>query len=177
MKKVLVLLVLISLLLISTGNAVMAMELKSPAFDKGEFIPEKYTGEGADISPPLTWARVPRGTKSFAIVIEDPDASMGTLTHWLIYDIPAQMKGLEEAVPAEAELEDTVMKQGNNSFGFNGYGGPLPPPEDEPHRYFFRLYALNANLDLEPGLTKEELLKELEGHVIEQAELVGLYQR
>lgn len=157
------------------GGEVMALELKSPAFKSGEFIPAKYTCKGEDVSPALEWTDVPEGTKAFALISDDPDAPMGTWVHWVLYEIPAGEKSLPEGVKNDKVLSDG-SKQGMTDFGRVGYGGPCPPP-GKPHRYFFKLYALDAKLDLKPGLTKKALLDAVKGHVIEEAELMGKFQR
>jgi len=153
----------------------MALELKSAAFKNGEFIPAKYTGEGENVSPPLEWNGVPEGTKGFALISDDPDAPMGTWVHWVLYDIPAETRNLAEGVRKDKILGDG-SKQGKTGFMSVGYGGPYPPP-GSPHRYFFRLYALDSKLDLKPGLMKKSLLGKIEGHVIGEAELMGKYKR
>lgn len=160
---------------ISIGGEIMALDLKSPAFQHNEFIPKKYTCESEDISPELNWSDVPSGTKSLALICDDPDAPMGTWVHWVIYDMDANKKGLPEGVPT-AEVVEGGAKQGMTDFGRVGYGGPCPPP-GKPHRYFFKLYCLDTVLSLKPGIRKKELLKAMEGHIIEQAELIGLYKR
>ena len=153
----------------------MAFELTSPVFKSGEFISDKYTGEGEDISPPLEWTDPPGATKGFALICDDPDAAMGTWVHWVLYDIPADKRNLPEGVKKDSVLPDGSM-QGMTNFGSPGYGGPYPPPGPA-HRYFFRLYALGAKLDLKPGLTKKALLERLKGQIIAEAELVGKYRR
>ena len=153
----------------------MALELKSAAFSPGGAIPEKYTGEGEDLSPPLEWEGAPKKARSFALVCDDPDAPVGTFVHWVIYDIPAEAGSLEAGLPPEAELAGGAI-QGVNDFGATGYGGPHPPP-GKPHRYNFKLYCLDKKLDAEPGLAKAELLDLMQGHILEQAELTGIYQR
>ncbi|UCD55883.1 MAG: YbhB/YbcL family Raf kinase inhibitor-like protein [Candidatus Omnitrophota bacterium] len=153
----------------------MALEIKSPAFKNGEPIPLKYTGKGEDISPPIMWSDVPEGTKSFALISDDPDAPMGTWVHWVLYDIPRDRRSLPQGVKKDRVLDDG-SKQGTTDFGRVGYGGPYPPPGLE-HRYFFKLYALDAKLDLKPALTKKALLNAIEGHVIEKAEFIGTFKR
>lgn len=153
----------------------MALEIKSASFKNGDFIPAKYTCKGEDISPPLEWVDIPESTKSFALISDDPDAPAGTWVHWVIYDIPAGKKGLSEATKKDKVLEDG-SKQGLNDFHRIGYGGPCPPPGSV-HRYFFKLYALDADLDLKPGLTKNDLVNAIEGHVIEEASLLGKFKR
>jgi len=151
-----------------------AFQLTSPAFQPGESIDSKYTCDGQDISPPLSWTAPPAGTKSLALIMDDPDAPMGTWVHWVIYNIPAGESSLPEAVPADQELPNGA-RQGLNSWPKYGYGGPCPPSGQ--HRYFFKLYALDAVLDLPARVTKERLLQAMEGHVLGRAELMGLYRR
>lgn len=151
------------------------MVLSSPAFGAREEIPEKYTCDGLDVSPPLSWSGYPAETKSFVIIMEDPDAPGGAFTHWIIYNIPVEVVELPEGVPAEDRLESGAL-QGINDFGRVGYGGPCPPP-GETHRYFFRIYALDTVLELPPGATREEVLAALEGHIVGEGGLTGLYGR
>lgn len=167
--------ILLCLGFIIKGGEVMGLDLESPAFRNGEFIPAKYTGKGEDVSPPLEWADVPENTKSFALISDDPDAPMGTWVHWVIYDIPADKRSLPENVRKDKVLDDG-SKQGITDFRRIGYGGPYPPPGPA-HRYFFKLYALDAKLGLKPGLTKEALLNAIEGHVVEKVELMGKFKR
>ena len=151
------------------------MELKSSAFHEGQPIPPKYTCDGDDVSPPLVWADAPGGTKSFAIVSDDPDAPMGAWVHWVIYNLPADLSGLEEGLPKTETLPNGA-KQGITDFGTAGYGGPCPPP-GKPHRYFFKLHALDQMFPLPPKLTKSKLLSAVQGHILAEARLVGLYSR
>jgi len=153
----------------------MAFELTSAAFKAGETIPRKHTCDGADVSPQLTWAGPPAGTASFALVADDPDAPVGTWVHWVLYDVPATAHELPEGVPAEPTLQ-SGGRQGTNDFKKIGYGGPCPP-RGTTHRYFFKLYALNAALGLAPGATKQAVVKAMEGHLKGQAELMGRYGR
>jgi Raf kinase inhibitor-like YbhB/YbcL family protein len=153
----------------------MNIQMTSTAFAEGQPIPEKYTCDGQDVSPPLTWSNAPAGTKSFTLVVEDPDAPMGTWVHWVIYDLPADTAALSEGV-ARSQYVSGNAKQGLNDFGRLGYGGPCPPP-GKPHRYFFKLYALDVMLDLKPGATRKELLKAMEGHILGQGQLMGTFQR
>ena len=157
------------------GGSVMALELESPAFKNGEFIPAKYTCEGENISPPLEWKGAPDGTKSFALISDDPDAPVGTWVHWVLYDIPVSTKNLPEGVKKDNILTDG-SRHGMTDFGRVGYGGPCPPPGPV-HRYFFKLYALSGKLDLKPGLSKKTLLNAIKNHVIEETELAGKYKR
>ncbi len=156
----------------------MAFTLSSHSFSSGETIPKDLTGEGQDQSPSLEWAGIPDGTKELVLIAEDPDAPKAEpFVHWVLYKIPGNVTKLPEGIPQSETLElPPHARQGLNSFGHLGYGGPLPPPGDGPHRYFFRLLALNAAVDLAPGMTKDELLTEVEGHVIGTAELMGRYE-
>lgn len=156
------------------GGPVMAFELTSAAFKQGEAIPRQYSCDGQDISPPLAWGDPPQGTQSFALIMDDPDAPAGVWVHWVLYNLPAGSRGLPEALPTDAQLADG-SRQGKNSGGRLGYGGPCPPRGT--HRYFFKLYALDKVLDLAPGATKEQLLKAIEGHILAQTELMGKYTR
>lgn len=146
--------------------------LSSSAFEAGGAIPRKYSCDAEDVSPPLQWAGPPAGTRSFALVVDDPDA--GGFRHWLVYNIPAAARALPEAVPAAAELSDG-SRQGNSSWNRLGYGGPCPPSGT--HRYSFRLYALDTVLELAPGATLEQLQQAMAGHVLAQGELLGTYAR
>jgi Raf kinase inhibitor-like YbhB/YbcL family protein len=157
---------------------VMNLQITSTAFSEGQPIPAKYSCEGSDISPPLQWIPLggtPANTKSFALIMDDPDAPVGTWVHWVFYDLPPNTAGLPEDV-AKTQVIANGAKQGLNSWPRLGYGGPCPPP-GKPHRYFFKLYALDAMLDLKPGLTKKDLLKAMEGHILAEGQLMGTYQR
>jgi hypothetical protein len=163
------------------GVTPMAIQLTSTAFANGSAIPRKYTGEGEDVSPPLAWSGLPDGTRELALICDDPDAPRkDPWVHWVIYKIPADSKGLPEGVEATAKPQQPAGSvQGKNSWpnGENvGYRGPMPPP-GKPHRYFFKLYALDQGLDAKPELTKEELLAKISGHVLGQGQLLGTYQR
>lgn len=150
------------------------MKIKSSAFKHGEKIPRKYTCDGENISPPLTWENIPQETVTLTIISDDPDAPSKTWTHWLIFNIPPELSSLPEGVETVGEFENGII-QGINDFGSLGYGGPCPP--FGVHRYYFKLYALDKRLDLEPGATKEELLEAMKGHIIEKTEIIGLYSR
>jgi Raf kinase inhibitor-like YbhB/YbcL family protein len=152
----------------------MAFELTSPVFAPGESIPTKYTCDGDDISPPLAWTDPPAGTQSFALICDDPDAPVGTWVHWVLYNLPADARSLPEAVPSGAELSGGGL-HGENSWRRLGYGGPCPPSGT--HRYFFKLYALDTVLDLDAGVDKKQVLRAMDGHVLAQAELMGVYSR
>ena len=155
------------------------MELSSAAFKPHQPIPRKHTCEGDDVSPPLAWTGLPAGTAALALIMDDPDAPPGTWVHWVIYDLPGTLKGLAEGVPKDETLESGARQGrawGVEEFSKIGYGGPCPPP-GKPHRYVFKLYALDRKLGLAAGATKPELLKAMKGRVLAQAELIGTYKR
>ncbi len=152
----------------------MDIKIKSPALVPGGKIPGKYTCDGMDISPPLAWTSGPEGTKTFALICDDPDAPMGTWVHWVLFNLPADIIELRENVPPERELENGA-KQGMNDFRKIGYGGPCPPGGT--HRYYFKLYALDTEINLEAGATKSELLKAMEDHILAEGQLMGRYER
>ncbi len=156
------------------GGLVTPFELTSPAFAPGEPIPSKYTCDGEDISPPLRWSDPPQDTQSFALIADDVDAPRGIWVHWVLYNLPIEKRALPEAVPPDADLPDG-SRHGQNSWRRLGYGGPCPPSGT--HRYFFKLYALDTVLDLAAGASKEQLLQAMEGHILAQTELMGLYTR
>ena len=149
--------------------------LSSTAVSNRVVIAQRYTCDGADISPKLDWEGVPAGTQSLALIADDPDAPMGTWTHWIIWNIPAEASALAVGLP-KVELLDIGARQGTNDFKRVGYGGPCPPP-GKPHRYFFKLYALDARLDLKAGARRNELELAMKRHVLSQTELIGTYQR
>lgn len=153
----------------------MSIEVTSTAFKAGETIPKQYTGDGEDQSPLLRWSEPPSGTKSLALICDDPDAPRGTWVHWVLFNRPAQARELAEGVPTTETLGNGA-KQGKNDFGNIGYGGPAPP-KGKPHRYFFKLYALDAALDLSAGATKAELEKAMKGHILAEGQLMGTYKR
>lgn len=153
------------------------MELSSGAFRDGDEIPSVHTCEGKDTSPPLSIKNVPQGTKSLALIVDDPDAPGGTFVHWVIWNIPPDTGSIPEGVqPAKTLSSLGGAKQGMNDFGKLGYRGPCPP-HGPPHRYFFKLYALDTTVDLEPGASKAELERAMQGHVLAQATLTGRYSR
>jgi hypothetical protein len=156
-------------------NSAEALQITSKAFKDGERIPLKYTGLSYNMSPPLSWKDVPEGTKSFVLTVEDPDASGGTWVHWVAYDIPAGERFLRPNLPLRGILPNG-MKQGLNSFHTPGYGGPYPPPGPV-HRYIFTLYALDILLNLPPGQDKQTVVSVMEGHILRQSELTGLFGR
>jgi len=156
------------------GFALSKMELISSAFRQRGSIPKNYTGEGKDVSPPLSWSNVPEGTRSFALICHDPDAPLVTpgaygFVHWVLYNIPASVTQFPE--------DEKSYTSGVNSFGRNGYGGPMPPEGHGIHHYFFWILALDVESELGPGLSMEELLKEIEPNVIGMNRLVGTYLR
>ena len=153
----------------------MAFNLTTPAFQQNQPIPKKYTCDGADSSVPLTWSDPPAGTQSFALIVDDPDAPAGTWVHWVLYEVPPNVKDLGEALP-ESERLDNGAVQGKNDFGKLGYGGPCPP-RGPAHHYHFKLFALADPIRLKPGATKAQLLAAMKGHILGQVELVGTYKR
>jgi Raf kinase inhibitor-like YbhB/YbcL family protein len=154
---------------------VNALGLRSTAFAEGENIPEVYTCDGKDVSPPLSWSKSPEGTRSLALICDDPDAPMGTWVHWVMYRIAPDVESLPGGVPKNEEVLEGA-RHGTTSFKRVGYGGPCPP-KGNPHRYFFKLYALDAELELEAGRTKADLQEAMEGHIIAQGQLMGKYER
>jgi len=153
----------------------MTFQLKSTAFEPNGNIPRKYTCDGPDVSPALSWTDPPAGTQSLSLIMDDPDAPVGTWVHWVLYDLPADTRALPEGVPKDRELASGA-RQGLNDFRRIGYGGPCPPPGPA-HRYFFKLYALAVKTNLKAGVSKADLLRAMEGHILAQAELMGRYQR
>lgn len=156
------------------GGEAMTIELTSSAFVAGGAIPAKYTCNGEGTSPPLEWTSPPTGAQSLALVVDDPDAPNGTFVHWVIYDLPPDVRGLPEGVPADESLPDGSFN-GNNGAGRLGYTGPCPPSGT--HHYHFKLYALDVKLDAAAGWSKDQLLAAMQGHILAQAELVGLYSK
>jgi len=153
----------------------MTLSISSQAFQEGESIPARFTCEGDDVSPPLSWDEPPQGTRSFALIMDDPDAPVGVFTHWVILNIPPDSRKLPEALATQAELPGGA-RQGKNDFGRTGYGGPCPPP-GRPHRYRFTLYALDQPLELKAGASKKQVLEAMSGHILAQGQLTGTYQR
>ena len=154
------------------------MRLTSSAFDQGAAIPRLLTCDGQDVSPPLTWSELPAATVSLALICDDPDAPAGTWVHWVIFNIDPALPGLPQGVarePGPKQVPGAV--QGVNTFPWVGYGGPCPPPRHGPHRYFFKLYALDAKLSLTARATKADLEKAMAGHVLDHAQLMGTYER
>ena len=165
----------------------LTIQLRSPAFAEGGMIPKTFTCDGSDHSPPLEWSGVPASARALALICDDPDAPGGTWSHWVVFNLPSQLKALREGVPAgetvpEASTEgsESVVeklpkaRQGKNDFGETGYGGPCPPSGT--HRYFFRLYALDTRLELGSTATRAKVFKAIEGHILAEGRLVGKYR-
>ncbi|HYV73694.1 MAG TPA: YbhB/YbcL family Raf kinase inhibitor-like protein [Candidatus Binatia bacterium] len=149
--------------------------LTSSAFASGAAIPDAYTCTGGDVSPALAWSGAPTPIVSFALIADDPDAPAGTWVHWLIWNIPPTMQALPKDMPKSGRLDSGAL-QGRNDFRKTGYNGPCPPP-GKTHRYFFRMYALDAKLTLEPGATRQQLDAAMKGHIVGEAEYMGTYRR
>jgi len=152
----------------------MTINLRSDAFEDGGGVPSKYTCDGAGVSPPLSWTGVPDEARSLALICEDPDAPKGVFTHWVVFNIPPDVTRLPENIPPARTLKSGA-RQGKNSVQKMGYIRLCPPSGT--HRYYFRLYALDVELDLAPGISKEELLDVMEGHVLAESQLMGAYTR
>ena len=159
----------------SQKEAEMTLSLFSTAFKEGDKIPVKYTCDGQNISPPLVWGEPPQMTKAFALIVDDPDSPSGVFTHWVLFNVAANVRQLGEGVPAQERLQNGAL-QGKNDFGKIGYGGPCPP-RGPAHRYRFTLYALDKPLDSKPGASKKQLLDAMKGHILAQGQLIGTYQR
>jgi Raf kinase inhibitor-like YbhB/YbcL family protein len=153
-----------------------AISLTSSAFAEGTAIPREYTCQGRDISPSLKWTGVPSETKSLALIMDDPDAPTGTWVHWVLYDLAPSMTELPEGLSAKEHIAPGSGKEGLNDFKRSGYGGPCPPA-GKPHRYFFKLYALDTTLDLKPGAKKKDLERAMEKHILAQGQLMATYKR
>jgi hypothetical protein len=153
----------------------MNFTLTTNAFENGGNIPKKYTCDGADVSPALSWSEPPAGTQSLALSADDPDAPVGTWVHWVVYDMPATARTLPEGVSKAGEVPGGG-KQGVTDFRRPGYGGPCPPP-GKPHRYYFRLYALDAKVGLKPGASRRDVDAAMKGRILASAELMGRYGR
>ena len=150
--------------------------LTSPAFVHDQDLPFQYSADGGNVSPPLEWTGVPEGTRELLLICDDPDAQYGVFTHWIVYGIGPDETGLPEGVPNDAVIDEPVeLLQGLNEFDESGYTGPTAVDDDDeilPHRYFFRLFALDSELDLPPGARRDEVRKASSGHVLANAELV-----
>jgi Raf kinase inhibitor-like YbhB/YbcL family protein len=161
-----------SITAVSTEVSVVQFELSSSAFENGEAIPPDFSCDGKDTSPTLMWTEPPAGTQSFALIMDDPDAPMGTWVHWVLYNIPASTRELGEAISADPKLEDGSV-QGYTSAKTTGYHGPCPPFGT--HRYFFKLYALDTMLTLSEKAGKNDVLSAMDGHILANAELMGTF--
>lgn len=171
---------LLLLTFFSFGNIAFATNtdqfiLKSPSFTERSIIPKKFTCDGENVSPELTWENLPMGTVTLVLICEDPDAPGGIWTHWILYNIPPRLYSIPENMNDQEELiiQEKILV-GRNDFKKLGYGGPCPPP-GKPHRYFFRLFALNEKLDLKAGLNRDQLLAAIKENILKEAQLVGLY--
>lgn len=153
----------------------MTLSISSNTFKDGGQIPSKYTCDGQDISPQLSWSEPPTGTKAFALIVDDPDAPSGVFTHWVLFNLPADTRQLAEGVPGLPQLPNGAL-QGKNDFGKVGYGGPCPP-RGPAHRYRFALYALDKPVDLKAGAAKKQVLDAMKGRILDQGQLTGLYKR
>jgi Raf kinase inhibitor-like YbhB/YbcL family protein len=161
---------------IPSTEETMSLALTSDAFMSGQSIPAKYACTGRNISPALSWNEPPPGTQSFALIVDDPDAPMGTWVHWVLFNIPPDSRSLQEDLPITGKnIDPNAIYVGKNSSGNIGYDGPCPPSGT--HRYFFKLYALDTLISLLPGATKEQVLKEMEGHILAQGELMGTFSK
>ena len=152
----------------------MKLDIKSTAFGEGDLIPKKFTCDGSDVSPPLSWSQPPEGTKSMVLICDDPDAPMGTWVHWVIYGLSPDTLEISENIPDDKEVLGGA-KHGVNDFRKYGYGGPCPPGGT--HRYFFKLYAVDTEVDLKPGATKDEVLDAIKGHILAEGQLMVKYSR
>jgi Raf kinase inhibitor-like YbhB/YbcL family protein len=152
----------------------MTIKITSTAFTEGSMIPKRYTCDAEDVSPDLAWTGVPEGAQSLAFICDDPDAPMGTWVHWVLFNLPPDISELHAEIPPEKILKNNA-RHGKNDFGKSGYGGPCPPSGT--HRYFFKLYALDTIIDLESGITKAQLLEAMEGHILDEGQLMGRYKR
>jgi Raf kinase inhibitor-like YbhB/YbcL family protein len=156
------------------GQAREPLRIQGVSFEDGRAIPRQFTCDGAGESPALRWKNVPPATRSFALVMHDPDAPID-FTHWLVYDMPANASGLAQGASGHSAMPQGSA-EGSNSFGRRGYGGPCPPP-GKPHRYVFRLYALDVRLNREPGLTREQLEGAIRQHILAESQVIGTYRR
>jgi Raf kinase inhibitor-like YbhB/YbcL family protein len=151
------------------------MQIQSSAFEEGATIPKKHTCEGEDVSPALSWSAPPSGTKSLVLICDDPDAPVGTWVHWVLFGLSPDTVELPEGVPSDGEVLGGA-KHGRNDFGNLGYGGPCPPPGPA-HRYFFKIYAVDTEPMLNVGATKADVMQAIEGHILAEGQLMGLYGR
>ena len=161
---------------VTAGSGAKAGEIQvtSPAFEDGRMIPKKYTCDGKSVSPALRVSGIPRGTRSIALIVDDPDAPRGTWVHWVLFNLPPNTRELPENMPRTPTLANGA-RNGKNSWPRYGYGHPCPPSGT--HRYYFKFYALDKMLDLKPGATKRKLLKAMKGHILAEGQLMGRYKR
>jgi Raf kinase inhibitor-like YbhB/YbcL family protein len=152
----------------------MTIKITSSAFIEGSMIPKRYTCDAEDVSPDLAWTGVPEGSKSLALICDDPDAPMGNWVHWVLFNLPPDIDELHAEIPPEKTLKNSA-RHGKNDFGRFGYGGPCPPSGT--HRYFFKLYALDTRIKLGSGITKAQLLEAMNGHILDEGRLMGKYKR
>jgi hypothetical protein len=172
-RNIVVLVITMFVFSYASGDEKMGIKVTSSAFAEGGMIPAKYTCEGSEISPPLQWEGVPEETKSIALISDDPDARKETWVHWVLFNLPAETIKLDEDIPLDKTLANGAI-QGINDSGGIGYGSPCPPTGT--HRYYFKIYALDTKLDLASGITKIDLLKAMEGHILAQGQLMGKYK-
>ena len=179
MKKTLSLILVMVMLSVFSALAHAAevpgkLVVQSSAFVEGQGIPSDFTCDGPDKSPPIAWSGAPSGTRSFAIIVNDPDAPYGNFTHWVLYDLSPALNQLPSGIQETAIIPDGGF-QGRSDFGRAGYGGPCPP--NKMHRYFFRVFALDKILHLKPGATRSTVLAAMKGHILAEGQLMGTYER
>jgi Raf kinase inhibitor-like YbhB/YbcL family protein len=158
-----------------SSSRALDLDVESPVFSPGFPIPRDYTADGTNTSPPLRWSDPPEGTASFALICDDPDAPRGTFTHWVLFNLPRDLRELPPGIPPNPDLSSGA-RQGTNDFGHIGYGGPAPPP-GPPHRYFFKLYALDVRLGAPAGATRDQVLQAMRNHQLAEGRLFGVYGR
>jgi len=161
--------------IIKEVNTMQNISISTEAFKAGENIPSEYTCDGKNVSPALSWSSIPAGAKTIALIMDDPDAPRGTFVHWVLYNIPSTTQELPKGVPRNEKLADGSL-QGMTDFGRAGYGGPCPPP-GKSHRYYFKIFALDNQINLSSGATKGDVEKAMKGHILAQGELMGKYRR
>ena len=154
----------------------MSFSITTTAFQPDQMIPSRFTCDGADVSPQLSWKEAPAGTKGFALICDDPDAPVGTFTHWVLYGLPAGTSGLPEEMAKDPEVGTPSCRQGRNDFGKIGYNGPCPPRGSK-HRYYFKLFALDKEIQLPGRSSRADVEREMKGHILAQTQVMGLYQR
>lgn len=151
------------------------LRIFSSSFDDGEIIPDKFTCNGENVSPEISWEGLPEGVKSLVLICDDPDAPSGDFVHWIIFNMPPELNGLPEAIEAK-DIINIGALQGITSYGRRGYNGPCPPPGSS-HHYHFKLYALDEMLETEVAVDKNDLLGKMENHILAKGEIVGLFRR